>query len=196
MLDRHTAVSLLRVYAGAAVQHALRGAIVSTDEAMKYDEQVARSWSTLLHTCITAREERLWLPARLGGLGALSARTRAAPAAWASWVAVTHDLMGHFSSPSVHGLLSVTPVVQHLIAGLHVRVAEQGWPAYFASMGYERALLQPAKTSMLMGYVHKKTCLQLTSGMTTRQFAMFRSMRGPGAAAFLEAPLDEICDTE
>ena len=190
-LDRHTAVTLFRAYAGPAAQHTLRTSVVSPDEARQYDLELAQAWSTLLGRCVSAAEVRFWLPARFGGIGALSAVQRAGPCAWASWASVMPDLCEYFEFASPDDLLQAVPAARAALAGLHARIVELGAPMWLSTATVENAIRHRVKTSLLMGQIQKKAFASLMGSMSPRQLAFHRTLRGPGSAAFLEPPLEE-----
>ena len=190
-LDRHTAVTLFRAYAGPAVQYTLRTGIVSPEDARKYDLEVAKAWSDLLGKQVSAAETRLWVPARLGGVGAFSAVARAAPSAWAGWCAVMPDMLRYFNSPTPDALLARTPGLRSSLIVLHARLVEGGAPVLISSSSPEQALGYQRKTSHFMGFVHKRMVQSVMATLSGPQLAFFRSQRGSGSASYLEPPLDD-----
>lgn len=190
-LDRHTAVTLFRAYAGPAAQYALRAAVVPDSEARRYDLELAQSWSALLGRQVSAAETRFWLPTRMGGVGAMSAVQRAAPSAWAAWSSVLPDLRDYFGADSAEALLDKAPVVQSALAGLHARVVALGAPSWFTQSTLSQAICCPVRAAQLMPHIHTRALKNLTGSMTTKQQAFYRTLRGPGAGGFLEPPLDD-----
>jgi hypothetical protein len=155
-LPIHTAVSLLRVYAGPSAQHAMRATTVRIDSAEQYDREVAKAWSRLLKAPVDHENNRLWLPARLGGMGASSARHRAAPSAWSAWTLVLPDVLTHLGYQSPEELFLRIPSLARELGMLHKRLVDQGAPLSIAGSLVERAVGQPVRINRIMGYIYKR----------------------------------------
>ena len=125
-LDLHTALSMLREYAGPASQYTLRTCMVSPQAAADYDVALAKAWSDLLDRQVTSEMPRLWLPLRMGGCGATSARVRMYAAPWASWNAVRDELSQHLMARDIEDLMVRAPLVAQEINHLHAGLLQQG----------------------------------------------------------------------
>ncbi len=87
-LRKHVSGGLLRLYAGAASQYALRLGTATEAAVQRYDEALRGVWDQLLGRVMTDEDwQRACLPTRDGGLGIQSAGGRVHAAAWAGLVA-------------------------------------------------------------------------------------------------------------
>jgi len=75
-------------------------------------------WPELLGRHLSADEPRLWLPLRMGGCGAASARARMFAAPWAAWSAVSADLVSHMGCRDVEQLFVKVPPLAVRLARL------------------------------------------------------------------------------
>jgi hypothetical protein len=190
-LPIHVGISLLRAYAGPSVQYALRTSLIDAGAADQYDIKVAEAWSRLLKTPVDHQSPRLWLPARLGGMGAFSARKRAAASAWSAWTLALPDVLAHLGQQSPEELFLRVPALAQQLGALHERLVEQGAPMTIAGALVERAIAQPVRISRIMGYIHKRDYNSLKASLTNDRAGLLRSAGGPGAGAFLEPPCDD-----
>ena len=190
-LDLQTALSLLRVYAGPASQHALRSGQVSEASATAYDELLANCWSELLGREVSPDEPRLWLPLRKGGCGAASARSRVFAAPWAAWVAIREDVVSHIGATDVEALLDMAPALRQQVHDIHAGLSSQGtWPSIqFAAPA--QALSHSVTQKSLVSFIHMKLLRALRVGMDDTAVGFHRSTGGPGAGGFLETPDDD-----
>ena len=170
-LPIHIALSLLRVFAGPAVQHALRAAAVSEDSAEHYDKEVAQAWGRLLQSPVDHDIARLWLPARLGGMGAFSARHRAAPSVWSAWTLVMSDVLNHLCLESPEELLTRIPALAFELETIHKKLVDQGAPASITGSSVEHAVGQPVRLPRIMGYIHKRHHTALKAALSDDQAA-------------------------
>ena len=168
-----------------------RTSIVSQADAQAYDLEAAAAWSALTGTEIRASEDRLWLPGRLGGLGATSASSRAPAAAWTGWTFCTLELVAHFDCSSPAALFEQCQALRNAVVDLHSRVVGLGAPPALSAVTWDVALRHDVKLSYIMGFVHKRVSTRLVAALDTDDLAFFRSTRGPGASAFLEVPLED-----
>ena len=190
-LDLQTAISLLRVYAGPASQHTLRSGLVSEASAAAYDQLLARSWSALLGRAVSPDEPRLWLPLRMGGCGAASARSRIFAAPWAAWLAVRDDVVNHIGTGDVENVMDNAPTVRQQVHEIHAGLVSQGtWPSIQFSAPLQ-ALLRSTSQKSLVSFIHMKTLRALRAGMDDDAVGFNRSAGGPGAGGFLETPMDD-----
>lgn len=92
---------------------------------------------------------------------------------------------------TVDDLFTKCPDLEQVIADIHGRLVAQGTLGSIAHASVSHALAYPVRQRSLVGYIHKIHLRTLRSGMDDDQAAFHRSASGPGAAAFLEPPLDE-----
>ena len=190
-LDKQTALALLRAYAGPAIQYTMRSGGVSGGAARRYDEELARSWSALLGRTVSENEARLWLPARMGGCGACSAQTLSAAAPWAAWSTVIDEVCSHLGLAGSDDFFSKCPDLQQSLSSLQAHLIDQGTIGSISHATTSRALASPVRQRTLVSYIHKIHLRTLRSSMDDDRAAFHRSASGPGAAAFLDPPLDD-----
>ena len=82
---------------------------MSLEAAQAYDVSLSGIWSDLIGREVSVDEPRLWLPLRMGGCGASSARARMFSAPWASWSAVVDELVDHLQARDVEHLFEKAP---------------------------------------------------------------------------------------
>ena len=133
----------------------------------------------------------LWLPSRMGGCGATSARARMAAAPWATWGAAMSEVLTHMGVDSVEELFERVPSIGEELGRMHQRLVDQGTlPSLaYSSPAQAIAIKRPLRT--LVAHVHKTALRSLRAGMNDSQAAFLRSASGPSAGAFLEPPLDD-----
>ena len=184
-LDLHTAISLLRSYAGPASQYTLRSCQVSTEAVVAYDRALAAIWSELLGRDISADDPWLWLPLRMSGCGASSARARQNTAPWAAWCAVADELVQHMRCRDVEHLFETVPPLAARISTLHSRLLSQGTMSSISFASAQRALTFDTKQKDLISHIHKQTLRTLRAAMDDNEIAFLRSASGQAAGAFL-----------
>ena len=190
-LDRQTALGLLCSHAGPASQYALRCCEISDDAAHEYDVALAQVWTDLLGRQIPADNPWLWLPLRMGGLGATSAKSRAAVAPWAAWCSVIDGVISHMNFDSPEDLLAAVPSINDEINRLHARLVAQGTLASISYASPVRALTFKSSQQLLVSCGHKQRLRALRTTMTNDEAAFRRTASGQGSGAFLEVPRDD-----
>lgn len=190
-LDLHTSLSLLRVYAGPASQYTLRTCQVSSAAAAEYDAALAKAWSDLLGREISTEEPRLWLPLRMGGCGAASARARMYTAPWASWIAVRDELVQHMAARDIDEVLEQAPLIEQQVRDLHASLVAQGTLPSIQYASPVRALTYNTTQKTMVAFIHKKTLRTLRANMDDDDAAFLRSASSQAVGAFLETPLDD-----
>ena len=108
-LDKQTSTAMLRAYAGPASQYTLRSCEICFADAAEYDVALASCWPDLLGRAVSTEEPRQWLPLRMGGMGASSARSRVFAAPWAAWSAIQEQVAGHVGAPGAEEPLQIAP---------------------------------------------------------------------------------------
>ena len=190
-LDLQTALAMLRAYAGPASQYTLRFNEVTPESAAAYDVALASAWSKLLGREVSSDNARLWLPLRMGGCGAASARSRMFAAPWAAWCAVSDDLIRHMGANDVESLFEIVPAIGQRISELHAKLVNQGTVGNIAYIAPARAMSLGVSQKFLVSHAHKQILRTLRANMSTDEAAFLRTSSGQGAGGFLEVPLDD-----
>ena len=190
-LDLETAAAMFRAYAGPASQHTLRSCEVAHESAAAYDGVIAQCWSDLLGRQVSVDETRLWLPLRMGGVGACSARVRVFAAPWAAWTSSHQAVSEHVGAEGAEGLFEMVPAIGQKISQLHAKLSEQGTLAVIAHTSPARALTMGATQKALVAHSHKGALRTLRANLDDDAAAFLHSASGQGAGAFLEVPLDD-----
>ena len=188
--------ALLRTYAGASSQHALRLERATDEQTQAYDTQLLTCWTELLERPLTENDlDRLALPLKLGGLGLQLARTRRNAAPWSSWAAtlegVARELGAEVLDDFLAALPHLTAELEELRTALRVQGAEVPPEAPLGA-----ALKTAGKQKRLVSDIQKKTRKSVMTSLDVDGKADFRTAAGPGAGAFLCYPVDPECELD
>lgn len=190
-LDLQTAVGLLRTYAGPASRHTLQSCVISTEAAIDYDRAIAKAWGELLGRPIDVDEPRLWLPLRMGGCGAASARARQFAAPWAAWSTVSSELVKHMGVRDVDHLFEIAPALGAQLQALHASLVAQGTVASISHSTAAHSLTFSHRQKYLTAYIHKEALRALRARLEDNEAAFLKSASGKSVGAFLEVPMDD-----
>ena len=195
-LSKQKTAALLRTYAGASSQHALRLEKASQQQADAYDAQLLTCWSDLLERPLTEDSlDRLGLPLKLGGLGLQLARTRRNAAPWSSWAATLEGVASDLGYEVLEDFLAALPHLKAELEELRTGLVTQGAGVPpEAALG--AALKKAGKQKNLVVDIQRKTKKSLEASMDVDGKADFRTAAGPGAGAFMLYPVDPDCELE
>ena len=195
-LKEQKTAALLRTYAGASSQHALRLERATEEHTDAYDKQLLTCWRELLDRPLEEDSlERLGLPLKLGGLGLQLAKTRRNAAPWSSWAATLEGVARDLGEEVLDNLLAALPhlttELEELRAGLRSQGAEVPPEATLGA-----ALKKAGKQKSLVNDIQRKNRRTVMASLDVDGRAEFRTAAGPGAGAFLCYPVDPECELE
>ena len=195
-LKKHAAGALLRTYAGAASQQALRQELATEDATALYDQQIVRCWEELLERNLgQTAKEILSLPTKLGGMGAQLADNRRFAAFFASWSAAAKEVSEDIGCSTIAGCLEHLPEASHKLAAAWQGLVQQG--VRVADGGsLAEAVGQELRQGLATEKVQKTKHDLLLRRLPLRSQAELRGAGGPGSGAFLSYPSEAACAME
>ena len=195
-LSKQAAGALLKAYAGPGSQYPLQLEHTTQEEAKRYDAVLVRCWEDLAERPFSSEATtRLGLPTKLGGCGVQLASTRCHAAFWATWTAALDAVTTELGHATVADCLDTLPALSAKLAAARQGLADQGM-VLSAGADLADALRQPYPQRLLVGQVQKKLHAALLQTLHTPQPAEARGAGGPGAASFLQYPVDASCSME
>ena len=183
--------ALLRMYAGAASQFALRTEATPSAAVIDYDQTLHGIWAELLQRPMTAEQWRqATLPQKLGGLGIQTATSRVTPAYWSSLTATLPAVARALPGDVYRMLLDSDMGDNAAKAQTHLLNTSGGASAKAGPLRMDlySALQEPIKQSALMVKQHTTSLNTALSQASVQEAAFLRSCGGAGVGAFLNGP--------
>ena len=195
-LPKQATGALLRTYAGAASQNALRLELAGDVETEAYDGQIRHCWAELLGRDIDgSSKELLGLPGRLGGIGVQYASTRRYAAYLASWSAAASEVASDVGCSTVADCLDRLPAVTGKLEIAREGLVQQGLRICDGGSVAE-AVCQELRQGLAVEKVQMNKHAALLQQLPLSQRAELRGAGGPGAGSFLAYPPDALCTME
>jgi len=193
-LPLQAAGAILRHVATGAPQHLLRARRWPADALARFDDVVVNAWGRLLGTQLSAEQRRLGaLPVRMGGLALGLAAPRAEAAFLAGWrrEATRRSDNGAYLSPADVLAAGGEPLLRQLVAAGAALATTA--PKLAGAPELDLTARAPADLQKnLMAAVWDAEAQAVLGQGSFEERARLRSQGGPGAGAFLQAPLPEV----
>lgn len=195
-LKKQAAGALLRTYAGAASQHALRTGLAGEQECRDYDELLSGCWAELAGRSFDdTAKTLLGLPTKLGGVGVQYATARRNAAFFASWSTAVEEVAADVGCTSVADALDCLPVLRGQLEQARSGLAEQG-VRLSDGAALANTLQYPSPQGLMMEKVQKTTHVALKRRLPFPQKAELAGAGGPGSSGFLAYPTEAVCSLE
>ena len=187
-LDLQMRILLFRNYVNGAVTHRQRARRGRAAQWEQYDDVVFETFQRWLGDLPAPRSRRLiFVPARMGGLGFLSAAQRSDAAYLASWEMSADSIVRDLGAHSEREVLAAAPTV-----GVHVRQSTAALWQFRAPVqrrrppergkGRQKELVEPVVLTQLKA---------LRGGLARRPLALHQSMCTSQGRAWLLPPTEE-----
>ena len=195
-LKKQAAGALLRTYAGAASQHALRTGLAGEQECTDYDTLLSDCWAELAGRNLDdTAKTLLGLPTKLGGVGIQYATARRNAAFFASWSTAVEEVAADVGCTSIADALDRLPVLRGQLEQARSGLAEQGLRLSDGA-ALANSLQHPYPQRLMMEEVQKTTHVALKRCLPFPQQAELAGAGGPGSSGFLAYPTEAVCSLE
>ena len=190
-------ILVLKNYAGAASQYSLQLEAPTQHEVDEYDKLITDCWQALADRTLTQEsKDRLGLPQRMGGCGVQYASTRRHAAFWRTACVTLEEVTTDTGFPTAASFLEAAPQYSAKLEAARQGLAQQGLPLSDGAPLADALQRSNWTQSMLVGLVQKRKQNAILRSLSEPRAANMRGSGGPGAAAFLQYPIDATCSIE
>ena len=169
----------------------------SESRVVAYDKLLSDYWKTLAdRTLTTESKERLGLPQRQSGCGVQYANTRRHAAFWRTGCATLQEVVADTRFPTAASFLEALPQYAAKLDAARQGLMQQGLTMSEGAPLADALIRNSWTQSMFVGIVQKRKYNAILRSLCEPRAANFRGAGGPGAAGFLQYPIDAECSVE